>query len=508
MVFYRKYRPQTIDELDSTAVRDSLTAVLKKDIPHAFLFTGPKGLGKTSTARIIAKVVNCENREEESTLSCGMCDTCVSITNGSSLDVLEIDAASNRGVDEIRELKEKIRLAPVSAKKKIYIIDEVHMLTTEAFNALLKTLEEPPEHAMFMLATTEPHKVPNTILSRCFHILFKPATETELVRSFKRIADGEKVTIDEEALFAVAKLAEGGFRDGAKLLEEVFTIAGSEPVTKELLEKRYQVTSLQSSVTTLLDALIVSDTKKGIEVIESLVSQGTDLTHFLQQVMQQLHALLLAHVTADEKPSISTNDIQGLFMLFSRVSAEMKFAVVPQLPFELAILEWCSTEMGVESGALQHDKEMANKKTTVIAEDDTVTVESMRKHIGNIKKKEALYGVPKPTPIKKVLSEDGEMSASKEAIDLLKTSGDEVSDEWLSHFWETLITEIKNHNHTVAGVLRGCKIKSYADNKLVIISTYKFHKDRLEDTKNFSALTQMAKLLTGKDTEITIELKK
>src|ERR1700722_9521228 len=236
MVFYRKYRPQKIDDLDSAAVRDTLHAVLQNDVSHAFLFTGPKGLGKTSTARIVAKVVNCEtpkNKREKEIEPCNKCDQCVSITSGNNVDILEIDAASNRGIDEIRELKEKIRLAPVAAKRKVYIIDEVHMLTTEAFNALLKTLEEPPEHAMFILCTTEAHKVPETIISRCFQIMFKPATEEELVRSFKRIVEGEKLKIDDEVLKYIAGLADRGFRDGVKMLEEVYLLSQNKPITKE-----------------------------------------------------------------------------------------------------------------------------------------------------------------------------------------------------------------------------------------------------------------------------------
>src|SRR6185437_9781888 len=238
MVFYRKYRPQQIDDLDSASVREILNAVLQKSIPHAFLFTGPKGLGKTSTARIVAKVVNCERlgSSVHATIEpCNICDQCVSITSGTNVDVLEIDAASNRGIDEIRELKEKIRLSPVSATRKVYIIDEVHMLTSEAFNALLKTLEEPPDHAMFILCTTESHKVPETIVSRCFQIMFKPATEEELVRSFKRIVEGEKLKIEDEALKYIAQLADRGFRDGAKVLEELVLGADGQQITKELV---------------------------------------------------------------------------------------------------------------------------------------------------------------------------------------------------------------------------------------------------------------------------------
>ena len=200
MVFYLKYRPQKIEDLDSLEVKERLSKVLSsKSLPHAFLFTGPKGLGKTSTARIVAKSINCEKKGTGSE-PCNKCESCKSITDGTNLDVIEIDGASNRGIDEIRDLREKIRLTPASSPKKIYIIDEVHMLTTEAFNALLKTLEEPPAHVVFILCTTEPQKVPPTIISRCFHVIFKRASETELMSSFNRIVKGEGLNIDKEAL--------------------------------------------------------------------------------------------------------------------------------------------------------------------------------------------------------------------------------------------------------------------------------------------------------------------
>ena len=208
MVFYLKYRPQTIEELDSKEIREKLYSVLQGlGIPHAFLFTGPKGLGKTSTARIVAKSLNCE-KKTKGVEPCNKCEQCVSITNGTNMDILEIDGASNRGIDEIRDLREKVKLSPMSARKKVYIIDEVHMLTQEAFNALLKTLEEPPSHVVFILCTTEPHKVPATIMSRCLCIQFKKATEEELIRSFKRIIKREKLEAETEALSLIAGLSD------------------------------------------------------------------------------------------------------------------------------------------------------------------------------------------------------------------------------------------------------------------------------------------------------------
>ena len=225
MVFYRKYRPQTIQDLDSENVREILISVLSKDPAHAFLFTGPKGLGKTSTARIVAKVVNCTAKRKDIE-PCNKCEQCISITNGSNVDVLEIDAASNRGIDEIRDLKEKIRLSPMEADLKVYIIDEVHMLTTEAFNALLKTLEEPPDHAMFILCTTQAQKVPATIISRSQRFDFKRVSEKDIVGLLNSVKKDLQAQIAPEALSLIARAAEGSFRDSLSIFDQILSRFG------------------------------------------------------------------------------------------------------------------------------------------------------------------------------------------------------------------------------------------------------------------------------------------
>jgi len=499
MVFYRKYRPQTIDDLDNAIVREKLSSVLKNSSTHAFLFTGPKGLGKTSAARIIAKVINCTDKKKGEIEPCNKCEQCVSITNGTNLDVLEIDAASNRGIDEIRDLKEKIRLSPVSAKMKVYIIDEVHMLTTEAFNALLKTLEEPPSHAMFILCTTEQHKVPATIVSRCFHIAFSPATEEELVRSFKRVVKAEKIDIDDEVLRYIANLSDRGFRDGAKILEEVVALSDGKKITKGLVEEKYKVSGISYLVSSMVEVFVSKNIKGGLEIVTKLNEQGVDIKYFLQELMEELHKILLSQIGIPntkyqiQNTKINTDEIRILFELLSKAYADMRYAVVPQLPLELAIIEYCQ---------MDKEKDIEVVEETKVMEDAGVTVSSLRKQVGTIKKTEALYGAPK----KDETSEKPTVKTSTVELMHASPNGD-TTEEWINHFWRQLIIEMKNYNHTIAGVLRGCSVKSFDKKTLIIQTSYKFHNERLNKQDTLGELEKASKLLTGKDVKVVVELK-
>jgi len=473
MVFYRKYRPQKIEELDSAAVREELYSILSKDsFSHAFLFTGPKGLGKTSTARIVAKVINCEKHKnlkgkfsEKEIEPCNKCDQCLSITNGTNMDILEIDGASNRGIDEIRDLRDKVKLAPFKASKKVYIIDEVHMLTTEAFNALLKTLEEPPAHVVFILCTTEPHKVPATILSRCFRIIFKSATEEELVRSFQRIVKEEKLSAHKDGLKAIAHLSDGSFRDGVKILEEISVVANGKEITKELVEKKYKLTSVEKQITDLLFYLKEKDSQKAFKLVADLMETGVDVKYFLGQLINKLHLSLLEKVGVSEKSDKSIEleiyEIKILVDLFSKAYLDTKSAVLEQLPLELAIIEWVSEEIPLRS-------------PSGLDESSNTSIPKL--------------GV---RPLSATLVKVPSHQTAPRALEVKEISAD------LNKLFEELLEKVKPHNQSVAGVLRGCSIKSYTDKKLTIETSYKFHKERLEDEKTRKIIEEVAGEITG-----------
>jgi DNA polymerase-3 subunit gamma/tau len=458
MVFYRKYRPQKINDLGNEQVRKNLYSIFSKSsYPHAFLFTGPKGLGKTSAARIVAKVVNCEKHKgfkgqktEKEIEPDNKCLQCTSISNGNNLDVLEIDGASNRGIDEIRDLKEKINLAPFKAEKKVYIIDEVHMLTTEAFNALLKTLEEPPEHALFILCTTEVQKVPATILSRTTHITFTRATEDELVRSFQRIVKEEGLKIDKEALFEIAKISDGSFRDGAKILEEVAVFAGRKNITKDLVNEKYNTLGVSQSVLEMLDSLISKDTKKSIKLVRDLSAKGVDFKLFIEQLTDLLHKKLLQKVGVEKGDglNITLSDIGALFKLLTEAYQDTKYSVLPQIPLELAILEW-----GIE-------KEVTKQEETF--------------------KKEKV----EPTPSKSSFTNPAN-----------------------GNFLNKLIDEVKTNNHLIAGVLRSCSAEEVKNGILNIVAKSKFHKEKLEETETIKLIEQIAGSISGKKVKVQILLK-
>ncbi len=449
MVFYLKYRPKTLSELDNSYVAGLISKYLAKEpFPHAFLFVGPKGTGKTSTARIVAKIVNCKNKKNGE--ACGICPICLSISKGTQLDVLEIDAASNRGIDEIRDLREKIKLFPLELKYKVYIIDEVHMLTTEAFNALLKTLEEPPVHAIFILATTESHKVPETVASRCIQVAFNRAAEDDLVKSLKRIVLGEKLDIEDNALIEIAAASDGSFRDGAKLLQEL-TLEVSHIGISEVRKKIGSIDS--GTLNIFLESLRLKKTKELIETILQLVAEGKNIHRFFWVVLQSLEKELVraysGYITTWEKA-----DLRQIINLLSQAFSQLKTAVISTLPFELAIIEYA---------------------------EDKITLARKSKS--------------------KINQEDHQQASNDIVVD-------ESTARTYQDKWQEIIEKIKPQNNSLSGVLRSCK-PLYVDNGVLFIeAAYKFHAERLNEAVMQNILAKTIQDVIGSDIKIKTILKK
>lgn len=347
-MFYLKYRPQKIAQLDNEDRRALLSKVLQQPsrIPHAFLLTGPKGTGKTSTARIIAKALNCEKNifatSKGSYEPCDDCSTCQDIMHNRFLDVYELDAASNRGIDDIRSLRDQVGFAPSSGRYKIYIIDEVHMLTREAFNALLKTLEEPPSFVVFILATTESHKLPETIVSRCVPINFTKATIKDLLQSLKRVVNAEKLTVSPLSLSLIAQRADGSFRDGVKLLE---LVARTTDLSDEQIEK-FVFSQLAGEPHALLELLDKKKLPAALSWLKTYTEKGGSASYLIEVLLEMLHdALLLSRgvgVGTDKLKQLkfSVVQISKLIKLLFEAYNQTKYTPIDMLPLMIAVSEY------------------------------------------------------------------------------------------------------------------------------------------------------------------------
>lgn len=356
VALYRKWRPQGFDSLvGQEAVRTALTNALETGrIAHAYLFAGPRGTGKTSTAKILAKAVNCEHGPTPN--PCNKCQNCVRINDGTSMDVFEIDAASNRGIDEIRDLREKVAFAPVNGRYKVYIIDEVHMLTTEAFNALLKTLEEPPPHVIFILATTEPHKIPATIHSRCQRFDFKRVTDSDIVKRLREVADGSGIAADDDALQLIAVQADGGMRDALSLLDQCGVMA--ERVSAETVRSVLGIVG-REALRELVKAVGEGNVPKALELLEALLAGGKDVKQIITELAEYLRAVLLYKASpeyreiylTDTKEAIAA--MEGLFSTDRLMAAqerlhqcmlELRQSVRGRIAAEMCLFDLCRVE--------------------------------------------------------------------------------------------------------------------------------------------------------------------
>jgi DNA polymerase-3 subunit gamma/tau len=353
-VIARKYRPQVFEEVvGQPLITETLkNAILTERVAHGYIFSGARGVGKTTTARVLAKALNCA--QGPTVTPCGECPSCQEIAAGNSIDVLEIDAASNRGIDEIRELRENVRYLPARDRYKIFIIDEAHMLTTEAFNALLKTLEEPPPRSLFILATTEPHKLPSTILSRCQHFAFRLLDYQQIFARLKWVCEQESIEADEGALSAVTQAAEGSMRDGLSLLDQVIASCGNQ--LEETRVRQVLGVVPTQLLTSVVEAIHAGDSRRVLELLGQLAKEGYELAHFCAQLTRAVRNLMVAKSCGADSPLVQVaseerarlaelaklfgeEDLARFFNLLLRTESEMRYALQPRFHLELGLMK-------------------------------------------------------------------------------------------------------------------------------------------------------------------------
>lgn len=421
MSLYRKYRSQSLDEIigQDHIVQTLKNALVHDKLAHAYLFAGPRGTGKTSVARILALEMKLD-----------------------PLDIIEIDAASHRGIDEVRALREQVQFQPAASDKKIYILDEVHMLTKEAFNALLKTLEEPPAFVYFVLCTTEPHKLPVTIISRTQRFDFLPGTTESIEALLKKVLKAEKRALPDDVLALIARRAHGGYRDALSLLEHVLEVPESDTFLQDVHHALGVVLGVE--VERFIEALVTQDKDTALGMLDTFSQRQIDFNAFIKELLVELRVRLLS-----DQDKLDYQEGKKLIVHFTEAARAMKYAPVVSLPLELAVLDL--TTGGEEQ---------------VASPPPVVSIN------------------PKPETPKPVGKEP-------EPPKIVRAAGDPIT------WWPDVLVAIKPYNHTLEALLKGCIPGTLQDGSLVLEFKYKFHKERIEEPANKAILIDVVQQVSG-----------
>ncbi len=485
---YRKWRPQTFDEVSGQehVLHTLRNAINSGRIAHAYLFSGPRGTGKTTMARLLAKAVNCLNPDPAARPD-NTCPICTAIAEGRMLDLIELDAASNRGIDEIRDLRDKINFAPGQARYKVYIIDEVHMLTEPAFNALLKTLEEPPAHAIFVLATTDPQKVPATIVSRCQSFAFRRLTVSEIVARLQGLVTAEGLTAEPEVLTLIARQATGAMRDAESLLDQL--AAGGEEITVARAQAALGAGALRW-VSDVVSALCEANAASGLDAINQAVDSGADARQFARQIVEHLRAVMLiklgdpalVDLPAEQRAMFNSqaerlelDRLTRAIKLFNQAALDLRGGWQPQLPLELALVESLHQSATTTSGTSA--SATVRKPTSAMPQAQPVTPTA-----------------PEPDPVKprpaaksaasKPVAQEAPPAASHEPASSLAIAQ-------VLAMWDGVLSSIKTRSIPAEALLKNCHVSRVEHNTIVLSWPTDNLKSRFEGSKHQRLLEDM-----------------
>jgi DNA polymerase-3 subunit gamma/tau len=497
---YRKWRPRSLSEVvGQNHVTQTLHNALKSSrIVHAYLFSGPRGTGKTSTARILAKAVNCLS--EEDSKPCNECQMCQAIDEGRAMDLIEIDAASNTGVDDIRDLRERIQFSPSEARYKFYIIDEVHMLSGSAFNALLKTLEEPPPHAILVLATTEPHKIPATVLSRCQRFDFRPIPLDDMIGRLRQIAAQEGLKVQDEALELIARQSTGSMRDAESLLDQLSSYGQGE-ITLGQVQAMLGTVSSQA-VKELANDLATRDMASGLSHINQAIADGADARQLNKELLEYLRGLLLIKTT-NRGPSYITEEqrtemvrqakeftlgrLLTTIKLFSQATLDVRAASQPQLPLELAFVEATLSRIPEQESPPGSPSTPERKPPAKRAKEEEIAPNQLE----GSSKEATLQANDKP-----------EARAARESSVAPRIEGTDLSLKSLQDNWLQILAAIKTRNMHVEAILRDCQPTAVEGDMVTISARSPFHKERLEDDRARQLVGQAITTIVGQSCRI------
>jgi len=501
-VIYRKYRPKNFDEVvgQEHVIKTIKNAIKNGNIAHAYLFSGPRGIGKTTIARILAKVVNCKDVKDGN--PCNKCEICESINQNKFLDMVEIDAATHTQVEKMREIIEKINFAPSVGKYKVYIIDEVHMLSKGAFNALLKTLEEPPSHVIFILATTEIHKIPATIISRCQRFDFRRLKVSEITGCLSAIAKQEKVEVEPGVLDFIAINSNGGMRDSESLFGQILSLEEDNKITLKEVQEILSVADISLAVN-MVTLILEKKYDQAMEYVNKVTDDGFDLEQFTDSLIEYARKLMLIKVSPPMEEYFSSEMTQEQILKLKETSQiaqisqvvviirefikskqDIKSSIIPQLPLELAI---ASIHINQEKSLTSKGKNDYNDKiakpikrlTDKMAESVKQSGDYLKKSITFEKKQEVQEEIPVALEEKVEKKND-----ATEKIDENKNQGKVINLVEVKQEWCEILEEVKPFNHSLTAFLKTCQPVNVRDNEILVSCQYSFHKEKLSKVDN------------------------